>query len=55
MPRRKKTPKKQRPETILQFPDLEHSKNAVVNSLAAASSEESYGYAIDWFVEWYPR
>jgi hypothetical protein len=28
-------------------PDLKHSKNAVVNSLAAASSQKSYGHAID--------
>ena len=31
-------------------PDLEHSKNAVVNSLVATSSQESYGHAIDEFI-----
>jgi hypothetical protein len=29
------------------------SKNAVLNSLAAASSQESYGHAIDEFIGWY--
>src|SRR5271157_5763812 len=34
------------------MPDLEQSKNAVVHSLAAASSQESYGHAIDEFIGW---
>jgi hypothetical protein len=50
MARRQKTTK--RHKTILQFPDLE-SKNAVLNSLAAASSQESYADAIDQFISWY--
>jgi site-specific recombinase XerD len=45
--------KRHKPKTILRFPDLDQSKNAVVNSLAAASSQESYGHAIDEFVGWY--
>src|ERR1017187_6581384 len=49
----KRTTKRHKPKTILRFPDLEHSKNAVVNSLAAASSQESYGHAIDEFIGWY--
>jgi len=53
MARRQKTTKRHKPKTILRFPDLEHSKNAVVNSLAAASSQESYGHAIDEFIGWY--
>jgi integrase len=32
---------------------LEQSKNAVLNSLAAVSSQESYGHAIDEFIVWY--
>jgi hypothetical protein len=32
---------------------LEQSKNAVLNSLASASSQESYGHAIEEFVGWY--
>ena len=38
---------------MLRLPDLEQSKNAVLNSLAAASSQESYGHAIDEFIGWY--
>jgi hypothetical protein len=33
--------------------DLEQSKNAVLHSLGAASSQESYGHAIDEFIRWY--
>ena len=53
MARRQNTRKRHKPKTILRFPDLEQSKNAVVNSLAAASSQESYGHAIDEFIGWY--
>ena len=53
MASRQKTTKRHKPKTILRFPDLEQSKNAVVNSLAAASSQESYGHAIDEFIGWY--
>ena len=48
MGRRKKTSKRSRAKTILRLPDLEQSKNAVLNSLAAASSQESYAHAIDF-------
>jgi hypothetical protein len=41
MGHRKKTSKRSRAKTILRLPDLEQSKNAVLNSLAAASSQES--------------
>jgi len=53
MARWQKATKRNKPKTILRFPDLEQSKNAVVNSLAAASSQESYGHAIDEFIGWY--
>lgn len=53
MGHRKKTGKRSRAKTILRLPDLEQSKNAVLNSLAAASSEESYGHAIDEFIGWH--
>jgi hypothetical protein len=53
MARRQGKTKRNKPKTILRFPDLEQSKNAVVNSLAAASSQESYGQAIDEFIGWY--
>src|SRR5580658_2231381 len=51
--RRKKANKRSGAKTILRFPDLELSKNAVVNSLSAASSQESYCHAIDEFIGWY--
>jgi hypothetical protein len=53
MARRQKTTKRPNPKTVLRLPDLEQSKNAVLNSLAAASSQESYGHAIDEFIGWY--
>src|SRR5437879_13672340 len=49
----KKTTKRPKPKTILRLPDLEQSKNAVLNSLAAVSSQESYAHAIDEFIAWY--
>ena len=53
MARRHKTAKRPKPKTVLRFPDLEQSKNAVLNSLAAASSQESYSHAIDEFIGCY--
>jgi hypothetical protein len=50
---RKKIAKRPKPKTVLRLPDLEQSKNAVLNSLAAASSQESYGHAIEEFIGWY--
>jgi len=52
MAHRKKS-KHSKAKTILRLPDLEQSKNAVLHSLAAASSQESYGHAIDEFIGWY--
>jgi site-specific recombinase XerD len=40
-------------ENNTRLPDLEQSKNAVLNSLAAAGSQESYAHAIDEFIGWY--
>src|SRR6266699_3033556 len=53
MARWKKTTTRPKPKTILRLPDLEQSKNAVLNSLAAVSSQESYRHAIDEFIGWY--
>src|SRR5271165_2418431 len=53
MANRQKTVKRRKPKTVLRLPDLEQSKNAVLNSLAAASSQESYRRAIDEFIGWY--
>src|ERR1019366_5211669 len=49
----RKTSKRSKAKTILRLPDLEQSKNAVLHSLGAASSQESYGHAIDEFIGWY--
>ena len=53
MAHRQKTRTRSKPKTILRLPDLEKSKNAVLNSLPAPSSQESYGHAIDEFIGWY--
>jgi len=54
MARRQKIAKRPKPKTVLRLPDLEQSKNAVLNSLAAASSQESYGHAVDKFSGRFP-
>src|SRR6266581_3243720 len=48
-----KTSKRSKAKTMLRLADLEQSKNAVLHSLGAASSQESYGHAIDEFIGWY--
>ena len=45
--------KKNRPKTKLGIPDLEHSKAAVLRSLASPDSRCGYQHAIDEFVAWY--
>jgi site-specific recombinase XerD len=50
---RKKSGKRSKPKTVLWLPDLEQARSAVLNSLPAASSQESYGHAIDEFIGWY--
>jgi len=49
----RKTSKRSKAKTILRLADLEQSRNAVLHSLGAASSQESYGHAIDEFIGWY--
>ena len=49
----RKTTKRSKARSMLRLADLEQSKNAVLHSLAAASSQESYGHAIDEFIGWY--
>jgi site-specific recombinase XerD len=44
---------KAKAKTILRLPDLEQSKTAVLHSLGASSSQESYRHAIDEFIGWY--
>src|ERR1017187_6551153 len=48
--------KKRKPRctrAVLRIPDLEQSKTAVLNSLPAKTSQESYAHAIDEFIAWY--
>src|SRR5712664_2798676 len=49
----RKTAKRSKARSMLRVADLEQSKNAVLHSLGAASSQESYGHAIDEFIGWY--
>ena len=49
----RKLSKRPKAKAIFRLPDLEQSKNAVLHSLAAASSQESYGHAINEFITWY--
>ena len=49
----RKSSKRSKAKTTLRLPDLEQSKFAVLHSLASASSQESYGHAIDEFIGWY--
>src|ERR1017187_898584 len=54
MPGRKtKMGKSRCTRTVLRIPDLEQSKTAVLNSLPAKTSQESYAHAIDEFIAWY--
>ena len=38
---------------VPRIPDMEQSKHAVIDSLPAKASQESYAYAIDEFISWY--
>jgi hypothetical protein len=38
---------------VLRLPDLDHSKLAVLNSLASPGSLRVYQYAIEQFIAWY--
>lgn len=38
---------------VLRFPDLDHCKLAVLNSLGSPASRRVYEYAIDQFIAWY--
>ncbi|HTF66931.1 MAG TPA: hypothetical protein VK638_30030 [Edaphobacter sp.] len=45
--------KKSRPKIKFGIPDLEHSKAAVLRSLASPDSSRGYQHAIDEFAAWY--
>src|SRR5271154_6298472 len=45
--------KKKLPKSVLRLPDLEHARNAVLNSLSSPDAQRGYRHAIDEFVDWY--
>lgn len=48
-----KRAKERNPKMMLKLPNLEHSKNAVLNSLSLVTSRRSYDYAIQDVIDWY--
>jgi len=50
---RKKNKKPIRRKIVLRLPDLDHSKNAVLNSLSSANSRRNYKFAMEQFITWY--
>jgi site-specific recombinase XerD len=53
--KKKTNPKRKssRAKSILQLPDLEVAKTAVINSLSCPDAQRGYRHAIDEFIEWY--
>jgi len=50
---RKKNKKPFRRKIVRRLPDLDHSKNAVLNSLSSANSRRNYKFAMEQFITWY--
>src|SRR6516225_920445 len=48
-----KNKRKRNPKSVLELPDLEQSKSAVLNSMTSQSSQRSYDHAIREFIDWY--
>lgn len=53
MPLKKQTPEPHSRGTCLTVPELEHSKAAVLDTLASTHSRRSYKHAIEKFIAWY--
>src|SRR5271156_472353 len=49
----KRKAKRRSTRTTLRLPDLDHSKNSVLQSLGSAASKRTYGTAIEDFITWY--
>jgi hypothetical protein len=47
---RKKVTKPLRRKIVHRLPDLDHSKNAVLNSLSSANSRRNYKFAMEQFM-----
>src|SRR5690242_3407659 len=50
---RRKPAASKRPKSKLGLPDLDHSKEAVLDSLRSPESKRGYRHAIDEFIQWY--
>ncbi len=50
---RKKKAKASCRRSVLRLPDLDHSKSAVLNTLASHGSRRAYQFAIEEFIAWY--
>ena len=42
-----------RRKIVIRLPDLDHSKNAVLDSLSSANSRRNYKFAMERFITWY--
>jgi site-specific recombinase XerD len=51
--KRGKSKHRKAPKRVLRFPDLDHTKMAVLNTLGSPESQRSYRFAIDDFITWY--
>jgi site-specific recombinase XerD len=51
--KRGKSKYRKAPKRVLRFPDLDHTKLAVLNTLGSPESQRSYRFAIDDFITWY--
>jgi len=49
----KRKAKRRSTRTKLRLPDLDHSKNSVLQSLGSVASRRTYGAAIEDFITWY--
>jgi hypothetical protein len=50
---RKKNRKPIRRKIVLRLPDLDHARNAVLNSLSSPNSRRNYKSAMEQFITWY--
>ena len=51
--KRKGSPKKGSPKSVLRLPDLDHSKRTVLDSLGSPDSARAYAFAMNDFIAWY--
>jgi hypothetical protein len=50
---RKKNEKPLRCKIVLRLPDLDHSKDSVLNGLSSTNSRRNYRFAMEQFITWY--